>query len=40
MEFEKLIENALETTKKTLHRDFDVNPDDIFLKQPPFPWMK
>ena len=37
IEFEKLVENALETTKKTLHREFDINPDEILLKQPPFP---
>jgi len=37
IEFQKLIESALETTKKTLTREFDVNPDEILLKQPPFP---
>jgi predicted nucleotidyltransferase component of viral defense system len=37
IEFEKLVERALETTKKTLHRDFAIKPDDILLKQPPFP---
>ncbi len=37
IEFEKLVESALETTKKTLHRAFDINPDEILLKQPPFP---
>lgn len=37
IEFEKLVEGALETTKKTLHRQFDINPDEIQLKQPPFP---
>lgn len=37
IEFEKLVDSALETTKKTLHRQFDVNPDEILLKQPPFP---
>jgi predicted nucleotidyltransferase component of viral defense system len=37
IEFEKLVESALAMTKKTLHRDFDVNPDEILLKQPPFP---
>ena len=37
IEFEKLVEGALETTKKTLHRQFDINPDEILLKQPPFP---
>lgn len=37
IEFEKLVESALKTTKKTLHREFDINPDEILLKQPPFP---
>jgi predicted nucleotidyltransferase component of viral defense system len=37
IEFEKLVERALETTKKTLNREFDINPDEILLKQPPFP---
>src|SRR5579863_3375423 len=37
IEFEKLVESALETTKKTLHRQFDINPDEILLKQPLFP---
>jgi predicted nucleotidyltransferase component of viral defense system len=37
IEFEKLVETALETTKKTLHREFDINPNEILLKQPPFP---
>lgn len=37
IEFEKLVERALETTKRTLHREFDVNPDEISLKQPQFP---
>jgi predicted nucleotidyltransferase component of viral defense system len=37
IEFEKLVESALETTKKTLHREFGVNADEILLKQPPFP---
>jgi len=37
IEFEKLVGNALETTKKTLQREFDINPDEILLKQPPFP---
>jgi predicted nucleotidyltransferase component of viral defense system len=35
IEFEKLVESALETTKKSLHREFDINPDEILLKQPP-----
>jgi predicted nucleotidyltransferase component of viral defense system len=37
IEFEKLVGSALETTKKTLHREFDINPDEILLKQPPSP---
>jgi predicted nucleotidyltransferase component of viral defense system len=37
IEFEKLVESALETTKKTLHRAFDINPDAILLQQPPLP---
>jgi predicted nucleotidyltransferase component of viral defense system len=37
IEFQKLVERALETTKKTLHREFDINPDEILLKQPTFP---
>jgi predicted nucleotidyltransferase component of viral defense system len=37
VEFEKLVESALETTKRTLHREFDINPDEILLKQPPLP---
>jgi predicted nucleotidyltransferase component of viral defense system len=34
IEFEKLVARALETTKKTLHREFDINADEILLKQP------
>jgi predicted nucleotidyltransferase component of viral defense system len=37
VEFEKLVGSALETTKRTLHREFDVNPDKILLKRPPLP---
>ena len=37
IEFEKLVESALETTKRHLHRQFDINPDEILLKQPLFP---
>jgi predicted nucleotidyltransferase component of viral defense system len=37
IEFEKLVESALATTKKTLHRDFDINPDEVLLKQPSSP---
>lgn len=37
IEFQKLVEQALGTTKKTLHREFDINPDEISIKQPQFP---
>ena len=37
IEFEKLVGRALETTKKNLRREFDINPYEILLKQPPFP---
>jgi predicted nucleotidyltransferase component of viral defense system len=37
IEFEKLVGSALETTKKTLHREFDINSDEILLKQPASP---
>jgi predicted nucleotidyltransferase component of viral defense system len=37
IEFERLVRDALETTKKSLHRDFDINPNQIALKQPPHP---
>lgn len=37
IEFERLIQNALETTKKSLHRDFDIDPEEITLKQPSHP---
>jgi predicted nucleotidyltransferase component of viral defense system len=35
--FERRVRDALETTKKSLHRDFDINLDQIALKQPPHP---
>lgn len=37
IEFEKLVGSALETTKKSLHREFDIDPAEILLKQPPSP---
>ncbi|WMT73495.1 nucleotidyl transferase AbiEii/AbiGii toxin family protein [Bradyrhizobium sp. Ash2021] len=37
VEFKELIEAALETTKKTLNRDFGIAPDRISLKKPPHP---
>ena len=37
IEFEKLVDSAVETTKKTLHREFDIGPGEILLKKPPFP---
>ncbi len=37
VEFKELIEAALETTKKTLNRDFGIAADRILLKKPPHP---
>jgi predicted nucleotidyltransferase component of viral defense system len=37
IEFDRLIRDVLETTKKSLHRDFDINPEQIALKQPSHP---
>jgi predicted nucleotidyltransferase component of viral defense system len=37
IEFEQRVRDALETTKKSLHRDFDINPNQVTLKQPPHP---
>jgi predicted nucleotidyltransferase component of viral defense system len=37
IEFETLIRDALETTKKSLHRDFGIDPNQIALKQPSNP---
>src|SRR5262249_48219496 len=37
IKFDQLIRGALETTKKSLHRDFDIDPDQILLKQPSHP---
>jgi predicted nucleotidyltransferase component of viral defense system len=35
--FDRLVREALETTKKSLHRDFAIDPDRIALKQPTHP---
>jgi predicted nucleotidyltransferase component of viral defense system len=37
IEFDRLVGDALETTKKSLHRDFDIAPGQIVLKQPTHP---
>ncbi|MET4346510.1 putative nucleotidyltransferase component of viral defense system [Bradyrhizobium sp. RT9b] len=37
VEFKELIEAALQTTKKTLNRDFGIAADRISLKKPPHP---
>ena len=37
IEFDRLVRDALETTKKSLHREFDIDPDRIVLKQPSHP---
>src|SRR6202045_4671951 len=37
IEFEKLIQRALETAKHSLQRDFGISPDQIALKQPSRP---
>lgn len=37
VEFKELIEMALETTKKTLNRDFGISSDQISLKKPEHP---
>jgi hypothetical protein len=37
IEFEKLVERALETAKRSLQRDFGISPDQIALKQPSRP---
>src|SRR6266478_978363 len=37
VEFKGLIESALETTKKTLNRDFGIAADQVSLKKPPYP---
>src|SRR6201987_897950 len=37
VQFDALVRNALETTKKSLKRDFDIDPTLIDLKQPSDP---
>jgi predicted nucleotidyltransferase component of viral defense system len=37
IEFDRLIDNALEATKASLQREFDIKPSEITLKQPQFP---
>jgi predicted nucleotidyltransferase component of viral defense system len=37
IEFDQLVASALETTKKSLHSEFDINPNEITFKQPPYP---
>ena len=37
IEFDRLVQTALEVTKKSLHRDFDIDPEHITLKQPADP---
>lgn len=37
IEFDKLIRDALDATKRSLQRDFDIDPHQILLKQPAHP---
>lgn len=37
IEFDRLVDNALQTTKRSLQREFDIKPGEVTLKQPPFP---
>jgi predicted nucleotidyltransferase component of viral defense system len=37
IEFDGVVQDALEAAKKSLHRDFDINPNQIMLKQPKHP---
>src|SRR6266852_2179077 len=37
IEFDRLVADALETAKKSLHRDFDIDPGQITLKRPSHP---
>jgi predicted nucleotidyltransferase component of viral defense system len=37
IEFDQLVDNALQMTKRSLQREFEIKPDDVTLKQPPFP---
>src|SRR5882724_4931547 len=37
IEFDRLVTDALEIAKRSLHRDFDIGPDQIALKKPSHP---
>ena len=37
IEFDRLVRDALEATKKSLHRNFDIDPDQIAFGQPAHP---
>jgi predicted nucleotidyltransferase component of viral defense system len=37
IEFDRLVRDALEATKKSLHRSFDIDPDQIAFRQPAHP---
>jgi predicted nucleotidyltransferase component of viral defense system len=37
IEFDQLMQGSLETTKKSLHREFDIDPEQIGLKRPSDP---
>jgi predicted nucleotidyltransferase component of viral defense system len=37
IEFDRLVQGALDATKKSLNRDFDVDPNEIAVKQPSHP---
>ena len=37
IEFDQLVQKALETTRKSLHREFDIPPAEVLLKQPKTP---
>jgi len=37
IEFDGVVQDALEAAKKSLHRDFDIDPSHIILKQPRHP---
>src|SRR5947199_1071026 len=34
IEFDRLVRDALEITRKSLHRDFDIDSDQVAIKQP------
>jgi predicted nucleotidyltransferase component of viral defense system len=36
VEFDQLVDSALQTTKRSLQREFGIKPDEVTLKQPPF----